>query len=287
LIDWTTAASMTARRSAQSQGALSLAGAGMAQSAAMGTTTAAALAIDCALAGATGLAGDLRSDLPFEGTTGAMLDATARAAGQFDVARSSAADVKIGADAGRGMPLIGAADGAAHVQAARSISAARLEIITQARALTTASAASGSVFTAQGQVTGQSSLLGTSQGHVSVTRFGRGDLLVAGTAMRAMVFLGAGEARSLTQAAANLLLEPGFAGAGATVTRVAFHAQEVLTGRGAVLSTVQAVDNALGWELGATAIAYRAPPALRRSEPPRMGLSGRLIPSNTGRILQG
>ena len=287
LIRWTTAASATAPRSAQSQGALSLAGAGMAQSAAMGTTTAAALAIDCALAGATGLAGDLRSDLPFEGTTGAMLDATARAAGQFDVARTSAADVQIEADAGRGMPLLGAAGGAAHVQAAGAISAARLEIMTEARGLTTADAASGSVFTAQGQVTGQASLNAESQGHVSVTRLGRGDILVAGTAARAMVFLGAAGARAITQAAANLPLEPGFAGAGNTVIRVAFQEQEAITGRGAALSMVQAAASGSEWELGAAAVAFRAPPALRRSEPPRMGLSGRLVPTNTGRILKG
>ena len=286
-IGWATSASATAPRSAQSQGALFPAGASSARSAAMATATAAVLAIDGALAGSTQLAADLRSDLLLEGIMGGMLDATARAAGQFDVARSSGADVQIGADAGRGMPLIGAAIGAAHVQGGGSIGSARLEIITQAQALTTASAASGSVFTAQGQVTGQSSLLGTSQGHVSVTRFGRGDLLVAGTATRAMVFLGAGEARSLTQAAANLPLEPGFAGAGATVTRVAFHAQEVLTGRGTVLSTVQAAASGSEWELGAAAVAYRAPPALGRLEAPRLGLSGRLVPTNTGRILRG
>jgi hypothetical protein len=286
-IGWTTSASATAPRSAQSQGSLFLAGACSARSAAMATATAAALAIDGALAGATGLAGDLRSDLLLEGTASAILDASAQGAGQFDVARNSEADVQVTGDAGHGMPLIGVADGAAHVQAAGSISTARLEITAQVRALNMTSAASGSLFTAQGQVTGQASLHGTSQGHVSVTRLGRGDILVAGTAARAMVFLGAAEARSLTQAAANLPLEPGFAGAGTTVTRVAFHAQEVLTGRGAALSTVQAVDNASGWELGATAIAYRAPPALRRSEPPRVGLSGRLIPSNTGRILKG
>ncbi len=217
-----------------------------------------------------------------------MLHATARrAAGQFDVARSSAADVQIGADAGRGMPLLGAAGGAAHVQAAGSIGAARLEIMTKAEALTTAGAASGSVFTAKGKVTGQGFLNAASQGHVSVTRLARGDLLVAGTAARAMAFLGAAEARAITQAAANLPLAPGFAGAGTTVIKVAFQEQEVLTGRGAALLTVQAVANASGWELGATAIAYRAPPALGRSEPPRMGLSGRLVPTNAGRILKG
>ena len=287
LIGWAAVASATAPRSVQSQGSLFLAGASSAQSTAMGIATGTDFAIGAILAGSTQLAAGLKSDLPYEGAAGGMLDAEASLAGQFAVARSSAADVQIGADAGRGMPLIGAADGTAHVQAARTISAARLEIITQAQALTTASAASGSVFTAQGQVTGQSSLLGTSQGHVSVTRFGRGDLFVAGTAARAMVFLGAAEARSLTQAAANLPLEPGFAGAGTTVARVAFHAQEVLTGRGAARSTVKAVANASGWEPGAEAIAYRAPPALRRSEPPRIGLSGRLVPTNTGRILRG
>jgi hypothetical protein len=287
LIDWTTAASMTAPRSAQSQGALSLAGAGMAQSAAMGTATAAALAIDCALAGATGLAGDLRSDLLVEGTTGAMLDATARAAGQFDVARNSEADVQIEADAGRGMPILGAAGGAAHVKAAGSIGTARLEIMTEARGLTTAEAASGSVFTAQGKVTGQASLNAESQGRVSVTRLGRGDTLVAGSAARAMVFLGAAEARAITQAAANLPLEPEFAGAGTTVIRVAFQEQEAITGRGAGLSMVQAAASGSEWALGATAVAYRAPPALGRSELPRMGLSGRLVPTNAGRILKG
>jgi len=216
-----------------------------------------------------------------------MLDAEASAVGQFDVARSSAADVQIGADAGREVPLIGAAGGAAHVKAARSIGAARLEITTQAKALTTAGAASGSVFTAKGHVTGQAFLNAASRGHVALTRLGRGDLLVLGTAARGMVFLGTTEARSITQAAANLPLALGFGGAGTTLIRVAFHAQETLTGRGTALSTVKAVASGSEWGLGAAAIAYRAPPALGRLEPPRIGLSGRLISSNTGRILKG
>ena len=287
LIRWTTAASATAPRSAQSQGSLFPVGASSAQSAVMGTATGTDFAIGAILAGSTQLAAGLRSDLLLEGATVGMLDATARAAGQFDVARSSAADVEIGADAGRGMPLIGAAGGAAHVIAARSISAARLEIMTEARSLTKADAASGSVFMAQGHVTGQASLHGTSQGHVSVTRLGRGDVLVVGAAARGMVFLGAADARAVTQAAANLPLEPEFAGAGTTLIRVALQEQEVITGRGAAWSTVKAVANASGWELGATAISYRAPPALGRSEPPRLGLSGRLVPTNAGRILRG
>jgi hypothetical protein len=159
--------------------------------------------------------------------------------------------------------------------------------MTEAEALTKADAASGSVFMAQGQVTGQASLHGTSRGNVSVARLGRGDLLVSGTASRAMVFLGAAEARTITQAAVNLPVAPGFAGAGTTVIQVAFQEQEAITGRGAAWSSVKAVAASLEWELGAAALAYRAPPALGRLEPPRVGLSGRLVPSNKGRILKG
>jgi len=287
LIDCTTAASAKASRSARGQGTLSLAGAGLARSAAVGTATASALAIDGALAGATGLAGDLRSDLVPEGTASSMLDAMAQTAGQFDVARSSAADVQIGADARHGMPLIGVAGGTAHVQVARSIGTARLEITSQVRALNMTSAASGSVLTAQRQITGQASLHGTSKGNVSVTRLARGDLLVVGSASRAMVYLGGAQARAITQAAANLPLEPGFAGAGTNVTRVDFHSQEAFSGRGTTLSTAQAVARGSEFELWATAVAYSAPPARGRSGSPRIGLSGRLIPSNTGRILKG
>jgi hypothetical protein len=287
LIRWTTAASATAPRSAQSQGSLFPVGASSAQSAVMGTATGTDFAIGAILVGSTQLAAGLKSDLPFEGAAVGMPDATARAAGQLAVARSSAADVQIGADAGRRMPLIGAAGGVAHVQATRSVIGGALAFKAQAQALTIASAASGSVFTAQGQVAGQASLNAESQGHVALTRLGRGDLLVAGTAAHAMVFLGAAEARAITQAAANLPLEPGFAGAGTTVIRVTFHAQETLTGRGTALTTVRAAAGGSEFELGAAAIAYRAPPALRRSEPPRIGLSGRLVPTNAGRILKG
>ena len=287
LIVWVTVASMTAPRSAQSQGALSPVGAGMARSVAMGTAATAAFALDGVLAGISGVAAGLRSAIPLEGTMGGVLDAKACVAGQFYVARSSAADVQIGADAGRGMPLIGAASGAAHVKAAGPFGTARLEIMTKAQALTTADAAGGSVFTAQGEVTGQAFLNAASIGQVVLTRLGRGDLLVAGTASRAMLFLGAAEARSISRAAANLPLEPWFAGAGATVIKVAFHEQEVFTGRGTALSTVQAAASGSEWELGAAAVAYREPPALGRLEAPRLGLSGRLVPTNTGRILRG
>ena len=102
-----------------------------------------------------------------------------------------------------------------------------------------------------------------------------------------MVILGAAGARAITQAAANLSLEPGFAGAGTTVIRVDFHQQEVITGRGDARSMLQAAASGSDWDLAATAIAYRAPPALGRSEPPRFGISGRLMPTNTGRILRG
>ncbi|MDB4111684.1 hypothetical protein N9571_03910, partial [Yoonia sp.] len=59
------------------------------------------------------------------------------------------------------------------------------------------------------------------------------------------------------------------------------------SGRGTTLSTAQAVARGSEFELWATAVAYSAPPARGRSGSPRIGLSGRLIPSNTGRILKG
>lgn len=286
-LGWSVAAAATAPRSAQCAGAMSLAGAALARPAAMGTAAAAAFPIAGSLSGAVATIADLRSDAALDGAAGARIDAAARAAGQILVARSSAADVQIGVDAGRTLPLPGAAIGSALVQVARCAGSVSFTTEAQAQALTQAGTADGSVFTAQGQVTGRASLHATSQGDVSVTRLGRGGLLVTGIAARAMVFIGAARAHAITQAAANLPVAPGFAGAGTTTIELAFHGQAVITGRGSALSPVRAAASGSDWDLAATAIAYRAPPALGRSEPPRFGISGRLMPTNTGRILRG
>lgn len=286
-IGWITKAAATAPRSAQCAGAMSLAGAALGRPAAMGTATAAAFPLEGSLSGTVATIADLRSDAALHGTARARIGATARAAGQILVARNSAADVQIGADAGRTLPLAGTAMGSALVQAARSAGSVSFATEAQAQALTQAAAARGSVFTAQGQVTGTASLHAAGAAPVALIPRGRGDLVVAGAAARALVIFGVADARCLTLAAANQPFAPGLSGAGITAIELAFNGQAAITGRGSALSPVWAAASGSDWDLAATAIAYRAPPALGRSEPPQFGISGRLMPTNTGRILRG
>lgn len=287
-IGWITEAAATVPRSVQSNGRLSLVGTGQARSAARGAAVADLLVIAGDLGGAMDLIAKLQGDLALEDTAEASASVAAEGSGQFSVGRDSNADVQVAGDAARLLPLVGTAAGALVARATRVDGTIALAGTGNARAETAASLPSGATLDLQGHATGAARAQSISSGRVAFIRLGQGDVLVVGSAARGIALLGSAQAGNVTRAAVNLPLAPGLAGSAANVIHLDFTAEAIAPGgRAAGSNLAHASEVSAWWNLHITAIAYRAPPALRRSEPAKCGLSGRLSPSNSGRILRG
>ena len=155
-------------------------------------------------------------------------------------------------------------------------------------ATSTAVTGASTAFAAQGHASARAYLRGTGAGHLALTRAGLGDALVAGYAARRMALLGAAQAMSIARGAANLPLAPRLAGRAMTVIRIDLAGLGLATaGRADARGTVITTTAASAWAVALTARALNAPPALRRAAAPRIGLSGRIMPTNSGRILRG
>lgn len=148
--------------------------------------------------------------------------------------------------------------------------------------------ADGTAMTLRGQATGDARTRARSTGRIAVTRLGLGGVCIAGGAARGMAVLGAAQARGMTEGVADLRLKHRLSGAASNLIRMELAAREMgAAGRGIAQASILGIGTDPDLVLGLTSYAFRAPPALRRSEPPRIGLSGRLMPSNAGRILRG
>ncbi len=287
-IGWLSEAAATAPRSGQCQGMLSLVGTGRARSAARGAAVAGLLVIAGDLGGATGLIAELQVNLALEGTAEAAPSLAAQGTGQFAVARDSDAEVQVAADAARLLPLAGTAAGALVARATRVDGAVALEGSANARAETAACLPTGAILDVQGLATSAARMQAICSGRVAFVRLGQADVLVAAGAAHGMALLGSAQAGNVARATANLPLEPRLSGTATNVIRVEFAAREVgVAARGNAMLGVS--GRAVAQDLGLVAAvqALRAPPALRRSEPAKYGLSGRLMPTNSGRILRG
>jgi filamentous hemagglutinin len=282
----------TALQTAQGQGAVSLDGTGRASSAAKGAATALFLAIDGDLDGAAATGSGLRGDALLGGAAGAWLHAVAQVAGAIAVAQTGAAETRVAGEALRAVPLIGVAGGTTSLTAAASTGMVSLDATSAGMAVsgaaTNAGATNGATFAAQGHATARAYLRGSAAGHMALTRAGLGDALVAGNAARGMARLGAAQAMSRARGAANLPLAPGLAGRAMTAVRMDLAGLGIATaGRANARGTVMITTAASAWAVALTARALIAPPALRRAAAPRIGLSGRIMPTNSGRILRG
>jgi hypothetical protein len=159
---------------------------------------------------------------------------------------------------------------------------------TAATGATSIITASRAIFAADVHASAKAYLRGAGAGHLALTRAGLGDALVAGYAARRMALLGAAQAMSIARGAANLPLAPGLAGRAMTAVRMDLAGLGIATaGRANARGTVMITTAASAWAVALTARALNAPPALRRAAAPRIGLSGRIMPTNSGRILRG
>ena len=232
------------------------------------------------------LAAKISGALALTGETTTVLEAHAEAAATLAIGCDSDVTAGIDGDAYRSITLHGSCEG----QASITVKPRPLDL---PLALTTdaANAAQGrasSEVTTAGSGLAQVQSRAASQARLAISRTGAADVLILGVAWRGMPFLGASRAQIPAFAAANSPVMPSLATSAANVIHLDLGAEGIAPG-GHVAGSILAGAHAISaqWELNMTAIAYRAPPALGRSEPPRQGLSGRLVPTNTGRILRG
>ena len=224
--------------------------------------------------------------LVLTGKTATALEARADAAGVLGVGRDSDAAVEIDGDAHRSISLHGFCEGQASITAKPRPLPLTATLTTDA-----ANAAGGrasSEVTTAGSGTARAQSQAASLGHLAFSRTGAADVLILGAAGRGMPFLGISQALTPALAAANSSVTPRIAATAANVIHLDLRAEAIAPGgqaAGSNLACAQEI-NAL-WDLEMAAIAFRAPPALGRLELPRMGLSGRLVPTNAGRILRG
>ena len=88
-------------------------------------------------------------------------------------------------------------------------------------------------------------------------------------------------------AAANANVVPGIQSTASNIISIAFTGQAQMPQTVSAANTITTCKSPAGLlEARGTSIGYRAPAALRRSEPPRLGFSGRLMTGNSGRILR-
>ena len=287
-IGWIASASATAPRSAQSWGALSFVGRGEARSAVDATARIAGPATDIDLAAVTGLTAGLSADAVLDGAAAGSFAISGKGTGLFTVTRDSDTDVQVTGDAARVLPLAGAAEGALVARATRADGSVTLGGVATARVRAAANLARGAAMAVQGHATGAARIFAVSSGRIAFVRLGLGDVQVAGGAARGIAFLGSAHARNITRTAANLSLAPQLMASVTNVVRVEFAARDMgAAGRGIAQASVFGIATDPDLDLGLAFRAVGAPPALRRSESPRAILSGRLIPTNSGRILRG
>lgn len=224
--------------------------------------------------------------LALTGETTTSLEAHADAVGVLAIRRDSDAAVEIDGDAHRSISIHGSCQGRASITA--KLRPLHLTLTLASGAENAAHGRASSEVTAAGAGIAQVQAQAASQARLAISRTGAADVLILGAAWRGIAFLGASEARLTALAAANSSVMPSLAAAAANVIHLDLKAEAIAPGGQAAGSNLAcAQDVSAQWDLDITAIAFRAPPALGRSEPVRLGLSGRLVPTNTGRILRG
>jgi hypothetical protein len=281
------AASMTLRGHAQSR-VTGVATIATTLAWARGAARAAGLPLNALSEGKTALAADLATDLGLRGETRARLVTRAQGTGRFKVARASGADVQVASDVARVLSFMGVAEGATAAQGTSAEGMASLQGGATAKNQLHVRSPYAASIALPGLAQSNTGTQGKGASEFGVARVGLGEVLLTGTALRGMPLLGASAARITALAAANSIFAPGLTASADNVIQLDFTAEAIAADvRAAGAALAEALEvNAL-WDLGATSIAYRAPPALRRAETPKYGLSGRLSPSNSGRILRG
>lgn len=233
----------------------------------------------------TGITATAKAAITLTGASTAKLAAEGSSSDTFGIGRASDTTVAIDADASRSLEVHGYVEG--QISIAADPRPLHLGLDMQAGAAAAAAGKASSDMTTAGSAASHAKSLASGQGRLLVDRTGSGDVLVHGAALRGMPLLGASAIRTSGLAAANSIVAPNLSASAANVIHLEFTSEAIAPDGGGVGSNLaEALSISARWDLHTTAIAYRAPPALRRSEPAKYGLSGRLTPSNSGLVLR-
>ena len=221
-------------------------------------------------------------------TGAARADALIGADGLGAIASASAAvaEIEIAGGSAHSLHLAGSAAG--HVPLTAGAASRRVDLeLSAALSVDVRAGASGDIVL-NGTARGQAVSSGATTGFVTLTRAGTGDVIIASQSARVIVILGRASLSIASVGAANALFAIDAVlrvqtTIGAKLQRDAFDA----IGQGAANIKSSGSAKPGAWPVAGRSAAFRAPPALQRSEAPRVGLSGRLLSSNSGRILRG
>jgi hypothetical protein len=257
----------------------------------------AALAAHAAVNRAIDLAGATTTDagVAAAGQTGfdlfgaAYAQASIGAEGRGAIARAAAAAVaetEIAGGSARSLHVAGSATG--HILLAAEAIGGRVNLKLSAALRVDARAGAMGDVAFDAALRGQAVSAGATTGFVALTRAGAGDVAISSHSARVILFPGHASLAIASAGAANtpfaispLLLGHTTIGAGLEQNA------PVANGQGAAIVKSSGSARPGAWPMAGRSAAFRAPPALQRSEPPRTGLSGRLVSSNSGRILRG
>lgn len=234
----------------------------------------------------TGITATATVAITLSGASTAQLAAVGPSSDTFRIGRASDTIVVIDAGASRPLGVQGYSQGQISIAADPRPFHLRLDM--QAGAAAVAAGKASTDNTTAGSAASQAKSRASGQGRLTVNRSGSGDVLVLSGALRGISLLGASAARSTGLAAANSIVAPSLSASVSNVVQLDFQAEAIAPDGGGLGSNlVKVPDISAPWDLHTKAIAYRAPPALRRSESAKYGLSGRLTPSNSGLVLRG
>jgi hypothetical protein len=223
------------------------------------------------------------------GTSVSLAAIGSDSAGEFAISSAGEADAAIIGVSARSLPLAG--DAAATVLVLADTVGGKLDFGLGVAAVGAARADASGAISLTGIGRSNITARADADSVFAVMRSGAGDVSVLGQSARILTFLGQASVLTASTAAANsprtvvkaTTVFQAQASIGAGCERHEFAA----SGGSAAINAVSGAARPGGTSLMGASRGFRAPPAQRRYEPPRAGLSGRLLSGNSGRILRG
>lgn len=247
-----------------------------------------AFGINSAAVSATASAGQIGREFALNLQARARPAVMGAGTGTLGIARSGLGTVPVIAHAARSIPIDGSGAGsAASVGNARQAEL-RMELATASQThIRAEEAVAAANLEPVGEAGAQVRSHGTATSGLTFTRVSLGDVAVAGAALRSIAFHGDAHVRVTALVAANTNIEPKCLTAASSLIAVTFIGQTQVSLAVSAARTFTDCRSIAGHLVArGTGIAYRAPPALRRSELPNARQGGHLASSlRSGRIL--
>jgi hypothetical protein len=245
-------------------------------------------AIDLAGAARTdaGVAAAGQSGFDLSGAAYAQASIGAEGRGAIARAATAVAETEIAGGSARSLHVAGSATG--HIPLTAEAIGGRVNLKLSAALRVDARAGATGNVAFDAALRGQAVSSGAATGYVALTRAGAGDVAISSHSARVILFPGRASLAIASAGAANTLFAISPILLGCTTIGAGLEQNaSVANGQGAAIVKSSGSARPGAWLMAGRSAAFRAPPALQRSEPPRTGLSGRLLSSNSGRILRG